>query len=98
MDTALFAFRDPDRAAQALERLVALGLPRDAVTLHRHGPRRDESETLTQLDEQVTGGAGRTLQHLFEGVFAWPGSLADPEVYRALMDAGVDERTDWVGA
>lgn len=87
MDTALFAFRDPAAADRAIARLVAQGLPPDALSLHRHGP-RDESETLTQLDEQVTGGAVRTLQHLFEGVMSWPTSLADPEVFKALMEAG----------
>ncbi len=87
MDTALFAYHDPAAAERALQRLAEAGLPGGAAKLHRH-PAPRESQTLTQIDEQATGGFVRNAQHLLQQVFAWAESPSDPERYAATLDKG----------
>jgi hypothetical protein len=87
MDTAVFAFQDAAAAQSAVDRLVAMGLPRQALRLHRR-PTADDSPALTAIDEQVTGGMVRNAQHLLQGLFDWGSSTIDPKVYAATMDRG----------
>jgi len=84
---ALFAFDDPAAARRVRERLLGLGFAEDDLTLHAPDPNPD-ARIVDAADELVTGGMGRNLQHLLEGLFEAEAVDQDASAFHQTLQQG----------
>lgn len=89
MDQALYSFDDAAAARAFAERVRALGVPDDGVTLHTDKASGAPGDPhVGVVDELVTGGVVGNLLDLSQGVFDWPDAGEDREAWADAVRAG----------